>query len=250
MRATSTASHDCRMACTRAARCGGDARGAPRAQTRYHAHAQAQHHPCQGQQQLQHAQQPTFPAPQKAMQALHGTSTAAPSITLVRATLSIRIKPPCQFSQHIDDAFMYTITNIMLHNAISHMFFAGNAQPGGDDRHARRSHERAQLPSGLEPDAPLRPRDPRSRIADPLVLLSLLLRTVTYNDRPQGPPRCARALSGRKVQHGLGEARTAALHVLGRTERCRTRFEQKQPRAIGRKVTTAERSNTVCAKQG
>ena len=85
------------------------------------------------------------------MQALHGIPTAAPSITLVRATLSIRIEARCQFSQRIDHAFMYTITNIMLHNAISHMFFAGNAQPGRDDRSARRSHERAQLPSGLEP---------------------------------------------------------------------------------------------------
>ena len=175
------------------------------------------------------------------MQALYGTSTAARSITPVRATLSIRIKPTCQFSQRIDDAFKYTITNIMLHNAISHMFFAGNAQPGGDDRRARRSHERAQLPSGLEPDAPPRPRDPRIRTTDPPVLLSLLLRTVTYNGRPKGPPRCARALTGRKVQHGLGEARTAALHVLGRTERCRTRFEQIWGLAWARDTETSER---------
>ena len=136
------------------------------------------------------------------MQALYGTSTAARSITPVRATLSIRVKPTCQFSQRIDDAFMYTITNIMLHNAISHMFFAGNAQPGGDDRRARRSHERAQLPPGLEPDAPPRLREPRLRTTDPHVLLSLLLRTVTYNGRPKGPPCCARALTGRKVQTG------------------------------------------------
>ena len=189
MRATSTASHDCRMTCARAARCGGAARGA-RVPTRHHAHAQAQHQPRQGQQQLQHAQQPTFPAAQKGMQALHGAFTAASAIALVRATLLVHVAPPCQFSQRVDDAFMYTITNITLHNAISHMFFAGIAQPGGDDGRSRRSHERAEMPTWIEPHAPpcpQTPNRPRLTSAD----LSGLLRAgdhVTTAGRPKGPP--------------------------------------------------------------
>ena len=86
---------------------------------------------------------------------------------------------------------MYTITNITLHNAISHMFFASSAQPGGDDGRSRRSHERAEMPTWIEPDAPPCPQTP-NRLRLTSADLSGLLRAgdhVSWSAERSSAPR-------------------------------------------------------------